>query len=404
MKSIIFEANLARRFLEENKTQTLLIVLGIAIGVAVMVFLAALIDGLQASLIDNTIGNSPHIVISSADDANAGALKMLNGDQVLAVDTRQTSQRPMAEWRIINDELTADTNFTTVLPVVEGSAIIKRGQVSKAVLLRGFDLNTAEHIYEISKSMTAGESRAGVDSVLIGKDLASDLGISAGDPILLEITGQNPRPLMVAGVFDLGVSAVNQRWLIMDQHQAANLLSLGDRVTSIEIQVKEVFQAENLARSWSDRLPGCKVESWQETNASLLTALKSQSNSSYTIQFFVLLAVILGVASVLAINAMQKSKQIGILKAIGIRTSSVARVFMFQGMALGLMGSAAGFFIGLLMSQAFIALGDQQFGLLLKPLTMLVIFITTIIAATLSAYIPARSVSRLNPIEVIRNG
>jgi len=184
----------------------------------------------------------------------------------------------------------------------------------------------------------------------------------------------------------------------------AALLGFGDRVSTLEIQVNDVLGAELLAREWDARLPDLQVESWQESNASLLSALSSQSSSSYTIQFFVLLAVTLGVASVLAISAVQKSKEIGILKAIGIRTSSVARVFMFQGLVLGSLGTLLGFGLGLAMSQAFVVFARQSYNLLLKPITTTVIIITTILAATLSAYLPARKVSRINPIEVIRNG
>ncbi len=136
----------------------------------------------------------------------------------------------------------------------------------------------------------------------------------------------------------------------------------------------------------------------------MLSALSSQSSSSYTIQFFVLLAVTLGVASVLAISAVQKSKQIGILKAMGIRTSSVARVFVFQGMTLGLLGILLGFGLGLAMSKAFIIFARQDYTLLMKPLTSAIIILATMVAATLSAYLPARKVAQINPIEVIRNG
>ena len=180
---------------------------------------------------------------------------------------------------------------------------------------------------------------------------------------------------MVDGVFDLGLSAINQRWMVMDRQQAGALLGIGDRVTSLEIQVFDVFAAEQIAQEWEGRFSGYKLESWQSTNAQLLAGLSSQSSSSYTIQFFVLLAVILGVASVLAINAVQKSKQIGILKAMGIRTVSVARVFMLQGIALGLLGSILGFGLGLLMSQVFILLAGQRFALLLRPLPVAIILI-----------------------------
>jgi len=402
--SLTFESSLARRFLEENKGQTLLIVLGIAIGVAVMVFLTALIDGLQADLIQKTVGKSPHIVMTSAEGGSQEAVKSVNGNKVLMIDTTQKDQRPIGEWHTFENALSTDQRIKAVLPVVDGSGLIRRGQVTRGVLLRGFDLDQADRIYDISNSVIEGNRKPINNSVLIGKDLAADLGVSAGDPILLELPGQAPLALMVDGIFDLGVSAINQRWLIMDRRQVGALLGIGDQVTSVEFQVQDIFLAEQIARDWGGKLPSYKLESWQETNAQLLSALKSQSSSSYTIQFFVLLAVILGVASVLAINAVQKSKQIGILKAMGIRTSSVARVFMIQGMALGLMGSISGFGLGILLTKMFIFLVGQQFTLLLKPTSVVVILSSTLLSATLSAYLPARRVSQLNPIEVIRNG
>lgn len=399
-----FEISLARRFLEENRGQTLMIILGIGIGVAVMVFLSALIDGLQADLIQKTVGRSPHIVVSNAGNTAADASRQQAGNDVLLVDATQNTLRPIVEWRNLVDAFSSDSRIESTLPVVEGSGLIRRGQISRAVLIRGMELNKADRIYDVSNSIIAGSRHAPEGAVLIGSELAKDLGISAGDPLQLEISGRDPLILMVDGVFDLGVGAINQRWLVMDQAKAAALLGTGDRVTSIEIQVHDVLAAEQLANEWSTRLPGYQVESWQTSNASLLTALRSQSSSSYTIQFFVLLAVTLGVASVLAISAVQKSKEIGILKAIGIRTASISRVFMFQGMALGTAGTLFGFGLGLAMSKAFIVFAQQGYNLLLKPVTSVITIIATILAATLSAYLPARKVSQINPIEVIRNG
>ena len=402
--SLRFEFSLARRFLEENRSQTLLIILGIAIGVAVMVFLSALIDGLQANLIDKTVGRSPHIVISNDENAAAGAVKTKDGDSVLLLDATRKTMHPIVEWRSITNELAADRRIETVLPVVEGSGLIERGQVSRAILLKGFDLVKADQIYDISGSLVEGSSNMPDGAVLIGKDLAADLGVGAGEPIKLELSGRDSLTVVVDGVFDLGVSSVNQRWLVMDQRRAAALLGLGDRINTIEIQVYDVLSADALANEWAMRLPGYEVESWQSSNASLLAGLRSQSSSSYTIQFFVMMAVILGVASVLAISAVQKSKQIGILKAMGIRTASVSRVFLIQGLVLGIAGTVAGLGMGLLMSKAFIVLAQQDYALLLKPFTTAVIITSTVLSATLAAYLPARQVSKIDPIEVIRNG
>ena len=403
-RNILFEMNLARRFLAENRGQTLLIIVGIGIGVAVMVFLSALIDGLQADLIQKTVGRSPHIVISNAEYAAADAVTDRENSQVLLMDATQKTLRPIVDWRTAATALAADGRIEAVLPVVDGSGLIRRGQVSRAILLRGFDLQEANRIYDINDSIISGNRNAVDGAVLIGKNLAEDLNITAGDPIQLELPGREPLSVMVDGVFDLGVAAINQRWLVMDQRRAAALLGTGDRINNIELQVYDVLEAELLAREWGTRLPDYQVESWQQSNASLLSALKSQSSSSYTIQVFVLLAVILGVASVLAISAVQKSKEIGILKAIGIRTASVSRVFLFQGLVLGIFGTLLGFGLGLAMSQAFVVFANQEYQLLLKPVTTAVIVTATIVAATLSAYLPARKVSRINPIEVIRNG
>ncbi len=403
-RSMLFEISLARRFLAENRGQTLLIIVGIGIGVAVMVFLSALIDGLQADLIQKTVGRSPHIVISNAEYTAADAVIDRENSPVLLMDATQKTLRPIVDWRSAATALAADGRIEAVLPVVDGSGLIRRGQVSRAILLRGFDLQEANRIYDINNSIIAGNRNAVDGAVLIGKNLAEDLSISAGDPIQLELPGREPLIVMVDGVFDLGVAAINQRWLVMDQRRAAALLGTGDRINTIELQVYDVLGAELLAREWGTRLPDYQVESWQQSNASLLSALKSQSSSSYTIQVFVLLAVILGVASVLAISAVQKSKEIGILKAIGIRTTSVSRVFMFQGLVLGIFGTLLGFGLGLAMSQAFVVFAKQEYQLLLKPVTTAVIVTATIVAATLSAYLPARKVSRIDPIEVIRNG
>lgn len=404
MNSIRFELSLARRFMEENKVQTAVIIIGIAIGVSVMVFLTALIDGLQADLIQKTVGRSPHIVISNAENAVAYAVKDLNGEKILLVDATQKSPRPIAEWRNLTKALTDDPRIETVLPVVEGSGLIRRGQVNRAILLKGMDFEKADGIYDVSGAIVAGSSNISEGAVLLGKNLAEDLGVSAGDPIQLELSGREPLTIMIDGVFDLGTAAINQRWLIMDQRKASSLLGIGDRISTIETQVYDVLGAETIARQWGTRLPSYQVESWQESNASLMVTLSSQSSSSYTIQFFVLLAVILGVASVLAISAVQKSKQIGILKAIGIRTSSVSRVFLFQGLVLGTAGTVLGFGLGLAMSQAFVVLAKQDYNLLVKPGTAAIIITATVLASTLSAYLPARQVSKINPIEVIRNG
>ncbi len=406
ISSIRFELELALRFLTENRGQTTLILLGITIGVAVMVFLSALIDGLQADLIDKTVGSSPHIIVTRQAQEPLQLPEGSSHTGLFPLQLQRSGNRPIVEWQALTTAMRHDSQLSAVLPVLDGAAIIRRGSVSKSVALRGMALAEADPIYHISDSIIAGSPKMEPGSLLIGSELASELDLRPGDTVMLEIIGQDPISQLVGGIFDLGVQNLNKRWVIIDRTRAASLLGMQDRVTEIEMQVNDIFSASDLAQRWAERLPGYEVVSWQESNASLLSALKSQSNSSYTIQFFVLLAVTLGVSSVLAISAVQKSKQIGILKAIGIRTASVERVFMLQGGILGTVGSIGGTILGTAMAQIFIfmASSDQQFALLLKPATVAIIVALTLLSAILAAYLPARQVARTNPVEVIRNG
>lgn len=401
-----FEMQVASRFLLENRGQTVLILLGIAIGVAVMVFLTALIDGLQANLIEKTVGRSPHITITRTISP-VGAI--VTGDpsvNIISVDARAKENNPIVDWFVITQALRQDAKIKAVLPVLDGPALIRHGSTAQSIALRGMNMEEAEQIYKISQSIVDGTSQLQPGTVLVGTKLAEQLNLAVGSPVTLETTGNDPFIANVAGIFDLGVETLNNRWVLADRQRVSYLLALPDRVSEIEIQVNDVFQASAIAREWSVRLPGYKVESWQETNAALLSGLQSQTNSSYTIQFFVLLAVTLGISSVLAISAVQKSKQIGILKAMGIRTDSVSRIFIIQGAVLGIGGDIAGNLFGALLAQLFIVFASSGagFSLLFKPLTLVIISMVTVIAATVAAYLPARKVARLNPIEVIRNG
>ena len=252
--------------------------------------LSALIDGLQADLIQKTVGRSPHIVISNAEYASTEAAKTLDGKPVLLLDATQKTSRPIVEWRSLAAALAADRRIETVLPVVEGSGLIQRGQVSRAILLRGMDLEQADGIYAISQSIIAGNPNAPEGAVLIGKNLAEDLGVTAGDPIQLELSGRESLTVMLDGVFDLGSSAINQRWLIVDQRQAA-LLGRGSHQL-LRMQVYDVCR-RNLAGNGnpSAHLSGGELAGKQRSSA---FGFKQSKQFQLYHSIFVLLAVTSG--------------------------------------------------------------------------------------------------------------
>jgi lipoprotein-releasing system permease protein len=193
---------------------------------------------------------------------------------------------------------------------------------------------------------------------------------------------------------------------------AQDIFEAGDSVTSVEIQVIEdaVFMADEIATKIEEALPSkdLTVENWKDQNEQLLSGLQGQSISSIMIQVFVMISVVLGIASVLAITVIQKSKQIGILKAMGIRNSSTSFIFLFEGLILGIFGAILGILLGLGLSVAFTKFALNPDGTPVIDLYISYSFISlsgiiAVIASMLAALFPAIRSSKLNPIDIIRN-
>lgn len=206
----------------------------------------------------------------------------------------------------------------------------------------------------------------------------------------------------VAGIFDLGAAAANDRLAFLDTASVGEALGLGDdEYSAIEIQVDDVFTSTEVAvRLASD---GIEVIDWQDENQELLSGLAAQSGSSFMIQAFVLVAVALGIASTLAISAVQKTRQIGILKAMGMTDAAAGRVFLLQALILGTAGVALGIAFGYLLIWGF-SFAPVDFSVRPSLTLILISAAIGIVVALASSVIPSRSTSRLNPIEVIQGG
>ncbi len=400
----------AIRFLVEGRSQTIFIAVGIAIGISVLVFLNILITGLQRSLLDATVGSSPHIVVTSREEVLQSLFPVEENIRILSktgglFDTIS----PLNEWPFLVAQLDQREQFSAVSPVAEGSGFITRGEKNISVRVRGVELDRADEIYQIRSRMTEGDFAVGKSQVLIGVELANELGIAPGDLIRLSSLTGTGGSYTVRGIFDLGNQALNASWVFISLEGGQALFQLSGAVTSLELQVDDVFGAETIASRQEQSFPELNWSSWEEENPDLLSALSSQSISSYVIQAFVLLAVALGISSVLAVSVMQKSRQIGILKALGISTAGVSRIFLIQGALLGLAGSLIGSFVGGLLLLAFFTFtagenGEPLFPISFDPLVFLLAIAIATLAGMGAAAVPARRAARLNTIEVIKNG
>ncbi|PKM79493.1 MAG: ABC transporter permease [Firmicutes bacterium HGW-Firmicutes-14] len=404
---MIFEWKVATRFLKEGKGQSIFILLGISVGVAVMVFLNTLISGLQENLINQTVGNSAHVWLTG-QSAFEQQMSEMEEDNVVAgnADPRPVQ---LINWQAMIEVLEERDDLRGILPLVEGNAFYVNNSVATPVIIKGFDTQKADAIYNITTRITAGNSNYDGNNLLVGHTFAIDNELKPGDVIKLNLPSGISQSFVISGIFDLGNSAVNSSWMVMDLSRAQKLLGYGNEVTKIEMQVKEIFEAENIDASIAMRLDQVVVDNWIESNSSLLTALQSQSASSIMIQVFVLLAVTLGISSVLAVSVVQKSKQLGILKAMGTKSGQASRIFLLQGSILGIIGSLIGAALGIGLVQMFLwgtslSTGVPLFPLSIQPQNILVIAIISSLSSTIAAFVPANRSSKLNPVEVIRNG
>ena len=399
-----FELKLALRFMLSSKSQTIFIIGGIAIGVAVQIFLGSLITSLQDSLVNETIGNSSHITIRSEDDVLTQALNAEESGVITLRGNASKGPKNLDNWALITEEIAKDTRVTAISPTLQGTALIRSGGTDRSIQIKGVLLEDADLIYDISERIVSGNPSAEGNSVLIGTGLASDLGVESGGNVNLLLPNGETVRLLVGGIFDLQNEISNNSVMFMDLRRAQKLFNAGDAVSTIETQVEDPFLADEIANNWASNLGGVKIEQWKELNEQLLSALSSQSSSSYTIQFFVIISITFGIASVLAVSVLQKSKEIGILKAMGTTKKSASRIFIIQGFLLGMVGSIVGTGAGILMLAVFNMSEGLSFNISYRWSSILFLVCIATAAGVIASVIPANRSANLNPIEAIKNG
>ncbi len=397
----------ALQFLREGKTASSLVVAAVGVGVTVIVFLSALIGGLQQSLIDKTLGTQAHVVVRPPEEAPRRL--RAEPDTIIAPRVQRPAQRvrSIVGWQRAMAELADDPEVEVVTPVVTGPGFAVRGTASKAVTVLGIDVASYVRVIAIDDRLVAGElPRSGAEAA-IGSELATDLGIEVGDKLRLQAAGGRTELFTISGVFRLGNREVDERWVLLTLRSGQTLLDLVGGVSSLELRVATLFDAERTASRLASAT-GLVSESWMTTNAELLTALRSQGASSLLIQAFVVLAVTIGIASVLVVSVVQKRREIGILRAMGLSRGRIVQVFMIQGGVLGLLGSVVGVAAGIAVAMAFRGAVVDARGAPLFPISVelplvLTAAATAIATGLVAALLPALRAGRLDPAVAIRH-
>lgn len=402
-----FEWITALRFLREGRMQTIFILVAVSIGVAVIVFMSAMLASLQANFIKRVLTSQPHIQLIPRDEV-ARPLRRGNPGIVLDPIVQRPAQRirSIDQWQKIRDELEQWPGITNVSPTMATSALAVRGDASRSITVSGVDPDVYFKIVRLPDYLVMGQARLLTDDILIGTELAKDLGASLGDKINVQGPNGPSRTLTITGIFDLGSKGPNQRNTYVALRTAQALANLVGGVTTVDVTVRDIYAADGIATA-VEAATGVEADSWIKTNAQFFTAVKAQRTSNTLIRVFVGLSVAFGIASVLVVSVIQRSKDIGILRAMGSTQGQILRVFLLQGGLLGFLGSLFGAAAGgtgvvfwhAVMRQAD---GRELFPLILEPSLFVGAVVLAAATGIAAAAVPALRAAQLDPVVAIR--
>ncbi|EGW37130.1 ABC transporter permease [Desulfosporosinus sp. OT] len=377
---------IAWRFLLDKKLQTLLVIFGIAIGVSVQIFIGLVSQGLEKTLVNKVLAYSPHITVYSKSGG-------------------------FSDWQKEADRIRSNfPEVKAVSPNVNSQAWIKLGKMTIPILVRGFNILDTERLYNITAAIYEGSSPVNNNEVLLGKELAERLGVKVGDEVSILTLGRQTATMKIVGLYDFDVAKINNAWVISNLTTAQNFIGFGDKVTGIELEIDDPFQADVVSDQISRALSGeeLALSNWKDQNQLIVSAIVGQKLVTLVIEFFIMLATIISIINILTINVFQKSKQVGILKAMGLTDFSSSLVFVYQALLLSLGGIA--------LSLGFLAVFLRGFnryivtaqGLPVVKVTVDHRFIGLSIliffgVSMSTAIFPALRCIKLNPIEVIKN-
>ena len=402
-----FEWIVALRFLQEGKVQTIFIVVGISIGVAVIVFMSALLTGLQENFIRRVLTGQSHIQVLPPKEA-ARLVRRDTPELVESATLQVPLQRlkGMDQWQIIARQIQAMPEVVVVSPAATGSALVIRGDASRSISLTGITPELYYQIVPLHEKIIHGRATLDGDTIFIGSELAIDLGVVVGDKLRLSSANGVSTAIRIAAIIDLGNKAANSRIVYVTLRTAQSLLGLVGGVSVLDVTVRDVYQAEKMAKRIAV-LSSMQADSWIKTNEQFFSAVNAQTTANTAIRFFVALSVGFGIASVLVVSVVQRSREIGILRAMGITRGQVLRVFLLQGGLLGLSGAITGSLVGgisLLLWQYFQRNpdGTVMFALRFDLVLLAQALVLTTLTGLMAAFTPALRAARLDPVVAIR--
>ncbi|MCC7425277.1 MAG: ABC transporter permease [Alphaproteobacteria bacterium] len=402
--------------LRRRKRQSIVSIMGVALGVGFFIAVASLMQGFQQYFVSQVIDIAPHIVIK--DEFRTPAVQpAVAAFAEGAVAVRGV--KPRDEIRGIRDARGKLAALEAVpglaaAPTLRGPVILRYGARDHSVALVGVEPERERRVTNIEKDMIAGrleDLRATANGVILGIGAADRLGAGVGDII----TAVSPRgvavTMKVVGLFSTGLTALDQGEGYALLKTVQILQQRPNVVNSIRIRLADITQAEPLARVIEARF-GYRTESWEETNSNILSLFIIQNAIMYSVTGAILLVAAFGIYNIISTVVHEKTRDIAILKSLGFTEGDIARIFSVQGFVVGAIGAALGCLLGWALIEMLAAIrfdfnnpvlrGQRGFIMSRSALPFIFAGGFALVSASAASILPARRAARLNPVDIVR--
>ena len=402
-----FELFIARRYLSAKRKQafisviTFISVLGIAIGVAALIIALALITGFQGDVQNKILGATSHLMVS--DITGQG----------------------MADYQPLAAKLRTLKGVKSVTPVIYNMAIFSGLSRNAGGVLKGLDFEEEKKTSPWLSKLYSGrlpDKGTQREGLLLGKDLALQIGASLGDVLTVYTSaarltpiGQMPKlkQFIVTGIFSTGLYEFDSTTAFISLAAAQKFFGLAGRVTYLQVMINDIFQARRLAEEASLLVPPTAyITTWMDLNKSLFSALKLEKTIIFLTITLIVIVAALNIIATLILMVMEKTKDIGILLAMGATPRHIRRVFFLQGAMIGLIGTAAGTALGLLwcfLANSFqlihVPVDIYQISFVpfrLRPVDLALIIGTSLLISFVSTLFPAHRAAKVDPVQALK--
>ncbi|MEI8121222.1 MAG: ABC transporter permease [bacterium] len=403
-----FSLFIALKYLKPKRTYfsvvTMISVLGVLLGVAVLIIVLSVMTGFDDMWREKILGFNAHLTV--------------------------TARGGITEENEAMARLAGIRGVAGVAPSTEGQVVIQHGERMFTPMLRGIDPVREARVSQIPKSVSQGHFRVSGNDIVIGVDLARRMGVGVGDKLLInsprsfvsrdEIT--LPEEFRVAGVFEVGMWEYDAGFVFCSLEKAGRIFGMENGIGAIRMMARDPYRAQDVARQVRSQLgEDYYVTTWMEQNRQIFSALRVEKNMMFFLLIFITIVAAFGITNTLITVTVQKTHEIGLLKAIGFSSGSIMRIFFWQGWIEGMIGTCSGVGTALLalryrndllrwLSDTFnLELFPKELYRLSEipsrtaPLDVAVVAGSVILICTVAGLIPAWRAARLDPVQALRH-